>query len=160
MTGRGGGGIPPPQVGVLGWEVLEETQTLFSRAGIFKKSMGARNRGGIGLAYRPARLHRLAEFIPWNRFLGSINVQKYGLCRLTAPPPPFRCCTILTSHFAFFPVLQQVYKQSLLTLADGRGGGTLYKTTSKINAWSSSVYAANPCTPHPPKEPPHIPRNS
>ncbi len=35
-----------------------------SRAGIFKQSMGARNRGGIGLSYRPARLHRLAEFIP------------------------------------------------------------------------------------------------
>jgi hypothetical protein len=47
-----------------------------TRAWIFKKSMGARNRGGIGLSYRPARLHRLAEFIPWNRFLGSINVLK------------------------------------------------------------------------------------
>jgi len=44
------------------------------RAGIFKESMGARHRGGIGLSYRPARLRRLAEFIPWNRFLGSINV--------------------------------------------------------------------------------------
>ncbi len=44
------------------------------RAGIFKQSMGARNRGGIVLSYRPARLHRLAEFIPWNRLLGSINV--------------------------------------------------------------------------------------
>ncbi len=44
------------------------------RAGIFKKSMGARNRGGIGLSYRPARLHRLAEFIPWNQFRGSINI--------------------------------------------------------------------------------------
>jgi hypothetical protein len=43
-------------------------------AGIFKPSMGARNRVGIELSYRPARLHRLAEFIPWNRFLGSINV--------------------------------------------------------------------------------------
>ncbi len=41
---------------------------------IFNQSMGARNRVGIGLSYRPARLHRLAEFIPWNRFLGSINV--------------------------------------------------------------------------------------
>jgi hypothetical protein len=41
--------------------------------------MGARNRVGIGLSYWPARLHRLAEFIPWNRFLGSINVYKYGL---------------------------------------------------------------------------------
>jgi hypothetical protein len=36
------------------------------RAGIFKKSMGARHRVGIGLLYWPARLHRLAEFIPWN----------------------------------------------------------------------------------------------
>jgi hypothetical protein len=33
-------------------------------AGIFKQSMGARNRVGTGLSYRPARLHRLAEFIP------------------------------------------------------------------------------------------------
>jgi hypothetical protein len=45
-----------------------------TRAGILKKSMGARHRVGIGLSYRPARLHRLAEFIPLNRFLGSINV--------------------------------------------------------------------------------------
>jgi hypothetical protein len=49
------------------------------RAGIFKKSMGARHRVGIGLLYRPARLHRLAEFIPWNRFRGPIHVQKYQL---------------------------------------------------------------------------------
>jgi hypothetical protein len=43
-------------------------------AGIFKQSLGARNRVGIGFSYRPARLDRLAEFIPWNRFLGSMNV--------------------------------------------------------------------------------------
>jgi hypothetical protein len=48
-------------------------------AGILKQSMGAGNRVGIGLSYLPARLHRLAEFIPRIRFLGSINVQKYGL---------------------------------------------------------------------------------
>jgi hypothetical protein len=47
---------------------------LVARAGIFKEPMGARHRVGIGLLYRPARLHRLAEFIPWNRCLGSINV--------------------------------------------------------------------------------------
>jgi hypothetical protein len=68
--------------------------------------MGARNRVAIGLyaywpgraricrpfkeprnrfpawrtgTYRLARLHRLAESIPRNRFLGSINVYKYGL---------------------------------------------------------------------------------
>jgi hypothetical protein len=44
------------------------------RAGIFKKSMGARHRGGIGFSYRPARLHRLAEFIPWHQFRGPINI--------------------------------------------------------------------------------------
>ncbi len=31
------------------------------------------------LLYRLARLHRLAELIPRNRFLGSLNVYKYGL---------------------------------------------------------------------------------
>jgi hypothetical protein len=41
--------------------------------------MGAWNRVGIGLSYRPARLHRLAEFIRWDRFLSSINILKYGL---------------------------------------------------------------------------------
>jgi hypothetical protein len=50
-----------------------------TRSGIFKEPMGARNRGGRGLSYRPARLYRLAEFMPWNQFLGSINVSKYGL---------------------------------------------------------------------------------
>ncbi len=38
--------------------------TVQYRAGIFKLSMGARNRVGIWVSYRPARLHRLAEFIP------------------------------------------------------------------------------------------------
>jgi hypothetical protein len=32
-------------------------------AGIFKQSMGARNRVGIGLSYRPARLHSLVELL-------------------------------------------------------------------------------------------------
>ncbi len=45
----------------------------------FKTIYGARNRLGIWLSYRPARLHRMADLIPWNRFLlGSINV-KNGL---------------------------------------------------------------------------------
>ncbi len=35
---------------------------------------GARNRAGIGLSYRPARLHSLAELVPLNRFLGSLKV--------------------------------------------------------------------------------------
>jgi hypothetical protein len=47
---------------------------LVTRAGIFKISMGARNRGGIGLSYRPASLHRLVKFIPWNQFRGPVNI--------------------------------------------------------------------------------------
>jgi len=45
-----------------------------SSAGIFQQTMGARNRVGIGMLYRPARLHRLAALFPWNRFLCSIKV--------------------------------------------------------------------------------------
>jgi hypothetical protein len=41
--------------------------------------LGFRNLVGIGVSYRPARLHRLAEMIPWNRFLGSSKVKKFGL---------------------------------------------------------------------------------
>ncbi len=43
-------------------------------AGIFKKSMGATNRPGIGMLYRLARLHSLVSLVPWNRFLGSLTV--------------------------------------------------------------------------------------
>ncbi len=43
-------------------------------AGILEQSIGARNRVGIMLSYRPARLHRLTESIPWNRFLGFLKV--------------------------------------------------------------------------------------
>ncbi len=39
-----------------------------------RKGQGARNSVGIELLHRPARLHRRAELIPWNLFLGSLNV--------------------------------------------------------------------------------------
>jgi len=37
-------------------------------------------------AWRPATtiLHRLVQSIPWNRFLGCLNVYKFGLCILWA----------------------------------------------------------------------------
>jgi|688.fasta_scaffold190272_2 hypothetical protein len=37
------------------------------------------------LPYRPARLHRLVESIPWNRFLSSLNVYKFGLSSFYLP---------------------------------------------------------------------------
>ncbi len=46
--------------------------------------MGARNRVGIGLSYRHAKPHSLAELVPWNRFFGLLkNFNKIGLCALT-----------------------------------------------------------------------------
>jgi hypothetical protein len=39
---------------------------------LIKQAIGARNRVGIGLSYRPASLHGLAESIP--RSLGSLKV--------------------------------------------------------------------------------------
>jgi hypothetical protein len=59
--------------------VLAEIWHRTYSAGIFKQSMGARNRVGIGLSYWPARLHSLAELVPWNRFLGSLKMWKCGL---------------------------------------------------------------------------------
>jgi hypothetical protein len=65
---------PPRDFLFLSLKGLFVRQCFGIRAGIFKESMGARNRGRIGLSYLPARLHTLADLIPWNRFLGSINV--------------------------------------------------------------------------------------
>jgi hypothetical protein len=48
-------------------------------AGIFKKSMGARNQGRIGISYRPARLHRLEELIPWNQFRDPAEELRMGI---------------------------------------------------------------------------------
>jgi hypothetical protein len=51
--------------------LMDDIRRYCISAGFFKQSMGARNRVGIGLSYRP---DRLAELIPWNRFLGSLKV--------------------------------------------------------------------------------------
>jgi hypothetical protein len=50
-------------------------------AGICKQSMGASNRAGVELSYRPGRLRWLAELISWDRYqyLGSLKVKKFGL---------------------------------------------------------------------------------
>ncbi len=59
-------GLPENEDDIEG-EVLEHLRldtVLDSCAGIFKQSMGARKRVGMGIqSYRPARLHMLAESI-------------------------------------------------------------------------------------------------
>jgi hypothetical protein len=58
-----------------GMRKRDNWQSIRISAEIFKLSMGAWNRvGRTGLAYRPAKLHSLAELAPWNRFLGSLKV--------------------------------------------------------------------------------------
>ncbi len=55
---------------------VPNSATEYCCAGIFKQIMGARNRVGIGLSYRPARLHSLAELVPWNLYLGLLKSLK------------------------------------------------------------------------------------
>jgi hypothetical protein len=45
-------------------DVINGLQYWTTSAEIFKQSMGARNRVGVGLLYRPAKLHSLSESIP------------------------------------------------------------------------------------------------
>ncbi len=66
--------------GILNGDPDSEADNLRISAGIFKQSVEVRNRVGIGLPYR---LHRLAELIPWNCFLGSLKVLKFGLWSLS-----------------------------------------------------------------------------
>ncbi len=62
-----------------GWCTMYSTVTVLPRGSAVEQSMGAIKRIGIGLSYRPARLLRLAESLPWNQFLGSLKVCKYRL---------------------------------------------------------------------------------
>jgi hypothetical protein len=63
--------------------------------------MWARNRVGIGLSYLPTAQHRLAESVPWNRFLGSLKVQKY------------RLSTVCLSTGIYFQHFHQLYANFL-----------------------------------------------
>ncbi len=54
------------------------------------------------LTYRPVRLHSLAESINWNRFLGSLNDYKYGLCMHTQSDFVFLLCQPFFDHLLFF----------------------------------------------------------
>jgi len=65
---------------ILSFNMRTGTIVYFLPEAVFlKQCMGARNRIGIELLYRPGRLKRLAESIPWNLFLGPLKVYKFGL---------------------------------------------------------------------------------
>ncbi len=81
------------------------------------------------LTYRPARLQRLEESIPLNRFLGSLNVYKFGLCNMLHS----------TSHhsppvlFLVFSLLQQC-KECCYILLYARRGLYFPRKTQKLAA--------------------------
>jgi hypothetical protein len=66
--------------------------------------MGARNRVGIWLSYRPARLHRLAELIPWNRFLGSLKLKNIRSVSIYGKFLSFYPRDFFVTHFFFSKV--------------------------------------------------------
>ncbi len=53
--------------------LILSSETVAFCDGIFKQSMGARNRVGIGLSYRHATTEA-GGIVPWNRLLGSLKV--------------------------------------------------------------------------------------
>jgi hypothetical protein len=60
--------------------------------------MGARNRAGIGLLYRPIRLQRLAELIPVESILGLLKSFKIRALNIHATVVCQRCTTAASSH--------------------------------------------------------------
>ncbi len=72
---------PPPLCPRWAWNFgcTRDSTVLLCWNFITVYSMEARNRVGIGFSYRPAGLHRLAELILWNLFLGCLKVLKYRL---------------------------------------------------------------------------------
>jgi hypothetical protein len=77
---------------------------------------------------RARQATRLAEFIPWNRFLGSINVEKYGLRTRSPQSPPslnalcylhvslYHCKITLYSRFNYRIAVLSWYLGTLLLL--------------------------------------------
>ncbi len=58
---------PPPLPATAPWARIFK---LLNSPGIYSQESIP---GILGLSYRPARLHRLAESTPWNQFLGSLK---------------------------------------------------------------------------------------
>jgi hypothetical protein len=72
------------------------------------------------LSYRPARLHRLVESIPWNRYLRSLTFTNSGsdlcFCSSTQFPPPESM--LFVNYFDQYKKIDR-YKQKIGEL--GRG---------------------------------------
>jgi hypothetical protein len=85
LPGAGGGPPPPPPPPPLAGRGNVATEPVFVNilgSPVIDSQPGGPVRQPY-LSYWPARLDRLAESITRNRFLGSLNVYKYGLSVLS-----------------------------------------------------------------------------
>ncbi len=85
---------------------------------IFKKSMGARNRGGRGLSYRPARLHRLAEFIPWTAISLTLSTIQSSQNVFDAVKASERKCTLYAIKYFHYSEKLCLGKRTLFPATD------------------------------------------
>ncbi len=89
-------------------------------AGILEQSIWARNRVGIGLSYRSARLHRLAESIP-----GLLKGLKYSL----QPRPPLSArgsCTGIWRRRERFSFHLRYFSMDIGSSGNGRWEKCIY----------------------------------
>ncbi len=95
--------VPPPEPnGGGGGDSPAGEESQFRRAGILEQSMWARNRVGIRLSYRPARLHRLGESIPWNQIPGLLKCFKIP----SLEKKPSSIC-LLCGYLTWLPYLKR-----------------------------------------------------
>jgi hypothetical protein len=108
---------------------------LSHRAGILEQSMGARNRVGIGLSYRPAMLHKLTgrcdNSVP-TRFLAPVGCSKIPA----------------QSHHAVYSLRTGRHHCALSIGAEHHSDiGNLFFTPLPTAAWSKKrILNANSCT--------------
>jgi hypothetical protein len=116
-------------------------------SGIFKQSMGARNRAGIRLLHRPARL---ADLIPWDRFLDSLNNYKFGLWPFRASHGAHGCTWVLWvySRCSWGCLLKRLslFKRVEIfdTFPTGWNFGVKRKRTSRLQALAPFISIRSP----------------
>jgi hypothetical protein len=108
-----------------------------SCAGIFKQPVEAKNRVGIGLSYRPTRLHRKAELIPMESIPGLLKSLKIralggnysGEITCSSLSEYYRCTrtrsckVVLYFSDSYFSIIQYIYSKNIVyALTFPRGG--------------------------------------
>jgi hypothetical protein len=76
------------------------------------------------LSYWLAKIHRLEESIPHNRYLGSLNVDKYGLCVIIISLSNSQLLICIIQYFL-------IYSEFCMVLDDFRQEGRYFEINNK-----------------------------